>query len=111
MFKKQSDLIHRQLIPGVRLGTMVHGEKTLMAQFKLDKDSDLAEHSHPHEQTGLLISGRLVLIIDGVEHEVLPGDSWCIAGDCLHAARALEDSVAIEVFSPVREDYLDKNAS
>ena len=54
-----------------------------------------------------LISGRLMLTIDGVENDVLPGDSWCVAADCLHSARAIEDSVAVEVFSPVREDYLD----
>ena len=53
MFKRQSDLTYRQLIKGVQLGTMVHGEKTLMARFKLDKGSDLPEHAHPHEQTGL----------------------------------------------------------
>jgi len=39
-------------------------------------------------------------------HEVLPGDSWCIPGDVLHCAECLEDAVAVEVFSPVREDYL-----
>ncbi|MBW1749401.1 MAG: cupin domain-containing protein, partial [Deltaproteobacteria bacterium] len=35
-----------------------------------------------------------------------PGDSWCIHGDIEHGAEALEDSVLVEVFSPVREDYL-----
>ncbi len=33
-------------------------------------------------------------------------DSWCIAGNVPHNAVALEDSVAVEVFAPVREDYL-----
>jgi quercetin dioxygenase-like cupin family protein len=107
MFKKQRDLAYRQLVAGVQLGTMVHGDRTLMAQFKLEKGCDLPEHSHPHEQTGLLISGRIILTVDGTDHEALPGDSWCIGADRLHSARALEDSVAIEVFSPVRDDYLD----
>ena len=35
-----------------------------------------------------------------------PGDSWCIPGHVEHRAEIIEDSVAIEVFSPVREDYL-----
>jgi quercetin dioxygenase-like cupin family protein len=110
MFKKHSDLACRQLIEGVQLGTMVHGEKTLMAQFTLEKGSDLPDHSHLYEQTGLLISGRIVISIDGVDHEALPGDSWCIGPNVSHSARAIEDSVAIEVFSPVREDYLDFSA-
>jgi hypothetical protein len=35
-----------------------------------------------------------------------PGDSWNIASNSLHNAEILEDSIAIEVFNPVREDYL-----
>jgi quercetin dioxygenase-like cupin family protein len=106
MFKKQSRLTYRNLIAGVELGTMVHGEKTLMARFKLEKGCAIPAHHHPYEQTGLLISGKIVLTIDGTDLEVDPGDSWCIGSDLPHAARALQDSVAVEVFSPLREDYL-----
>jgi quercetin dioxygenase-like cupin family protein len=105
MFKKKNELIFGKVIEGVELGTMVHGEKTLMAQFRLEKGADLPVHEHMHEQTGLLISGRIVLTLDGVDHDVAPGDSWCIGAHVPHGARALEDSVAVEVFSPVREEY------
>ena len=77
-----------------------------MARFKLKNGSAIPAHDHPHEQVGLLISGRIVLTIDGTEHDVAPGDSWCIEGGVSHAARAMEDSEVVEVFSPVREDYL-----
>ena len=106
MIKKKDDLTYRPLIDGVQLGTMVHGEKTLMGHFKLAKGSVIPPHDHPHEQIGLLLSGRMVFTIDGVEHEVAPGDSWCIGSGVPHGARAVENSVAVEVFSPVREDYL-----
>jgi quercetin dioxygenase-like cupin family protein len=46
------------------------------------------------------------LYIGGEPHDVHPGDSWCIPGGVEHAADALENTVAVEVFSPVREDYL-----
>lgn len=107
MFKKQSQLTYRKLIDGVELGTMVHGEKTLMARFKMAKGSVIPPHDHPHEQTGLLLSGRMAFTVDGEEVEVTPGDSWCIGSNVPHSARALQDSVAVEMFSPVREDYLD----
>jgi quercetin dioxygenase-like cupin family protein len=106
MFKKQADVTYRDLIDGVRLGTLVYGEKTLMGQFRLAKGSDLPLHHHPYEQTGYLISGRIILTIDGVDHEAGPGDSWCIGPDVPHRARAIDDSLALEVFSPLREDYL-----
>lgn len=107
MFKKADRLTFREIIDGVELSTTVHGEKTLMARFKLKKGADLPVHGHPHEQTGLLISGRIILTIDGVDHDTVPGDSWCIGSDAPHSVKAVEDSVAVEVFSPVREDYLN----
>jgi len=38
----------------------------------------------------------------------MPGDSWCVPSGVAHGAEILEDSVVIEVFSPIREDYLPK---
>lgn len=106
MFRKQQDVTYRDLIDGVQLGTLVYGEKTLMGQFRLAGGSDLPLHHHPYEQTGYLISGRIVITIDGIDHEALPGDSWCIGTDVPHSARAIEDARVLEVFSPPREDYL-----
>ena len=50
--------------------------------------------------------GRMMLRIGGKQFEVAPGDSWCIPMNVPHGAQILEDSVAIEIFSPLREDYL-----
>jgi quercetin dioxygenase-like cupin family protein len=97
----------KNMLEGVAMKTLVHGEKTLMAQFRLDAGADLPTHQHPHEQTGWLVSGRIELTIDGVVHAVRPGDSWCIPGGVTHSAKAQADSVAVEVFAPVREDYLE----
>ena len=96
-------------IAGIEMKTMVYGEKTLLARFHLKKGSELPSHTHPHEQTGCLISGRMRLHIAGRTCEAWPGDSWTIPGDVEHSAQILEDSVAIEVFSPVREEFLPEN--
>ena len=106
MFRKKGIAESRQLVPGVQLSTLVHGEKTLMGEFKIAKGSAIPPHSHPHEQTGIMISGRLRFNVDGKITEAETGDSWCIPGNVEHSAEALEDSVVVEVFSPVREDYL-----
>jgi len=106
MFRKKDTGESRQLMEGIQLTTLVHGEKTLMGQFKIAKGSAIPAHSHPHEQTGILISGKLRFNVAGEIQEVEAGDSWCVPGDVEHAAEALEDSTVIEVFSPVREDYL-----
>jgi quercetin dioxygenase-like cupin family protein len=97
-------------VEGIRQKTLVFGEKTLMTEFKLAADSILPEHSHPYEQTGYLVSGHILLKIGSNSLDTLPGDSWCIPANCNHGARVLEDSVAVEVFSPVRQDYLPDEA-
>ena len=106
MFTKKSDTGYKSPIQGIHFKTLVHGDKTLLAEFKLESNSDLPEHEHPHEQTGYLVSGRMNLYINELKHEVLPGDSWSVPGGVLHRAEILEDSIAVEVFSPVREEYL-----
>jgi quercetin dioxygenase-like cupin family protein len=66
----------------------------------------IPEHRHPQEQTGYLVSGRLEFSIDGAKLVAEPGSSWSLPADLPHSASALEDSIVVEVFSPVREDYL-----
>lgn len=106
MFYHQDDTGFTEILPGIRLKTLVHGEKTLFAEFHMDKGSQLPDHSHPHEQTGYLVSGRMRLTVAGNVLDAQPGDSWCVPGNTRHQAEILEDTVVIEVFSPVREEYL-----
>jgi quercetin dioxygenase-like cupin family protein len=107
---KADDDGYRQLLPGIRLKTLVHGERTLLSEFRLDADCVLPRHSHSHEQTGYLVKGRIRLTIGQQTSELRQGDGWSIPGGVEHGAEILEDSVAVEVFSPVREDYLPKSA-
>ena len=101
---------YRQVLEGIQLKTLTHGEKTLLAEFKLEKGSRLPRHAHPQEQTGYLVSGRIRLTIGGETMEMESGDSWCVPSNVEHGAEILADSVALEVFSPVREDYLPQGA-
>lgn len=110
MFAQASEEGYATPLEGIRQKTLAYGEKTLMTEFRLTAGSTLPLHRHAHEQTGYLVSGHLRLILDGEEHDTHPGDSWCIAPDVIHGAEVIEDSVAIEVFAPPREDYLpDEN--
>ena len=106
MFRKKDTGRSRQLVDGVTLTTLVHGEKTLMGQFTITKGAAIPAHTHPHEQTGIMISGKLRFTVDGKTTDVETGDSWCLPGGVEHSAEALEETVVVEVFSPVREDYL-----
>jgi quercetin dioxygenase-like cupin family protein len=109
MFHKSNSSGYKQMLEGIKIKTLVFGEKTLLTEFRLEKESKIPRHSHPHEQTGYLVSGRMLLFIGDESFETAAGDSWSIPGDVEHSAEIIEDSIAIEVFSPVRKDYLPDN--
>ncbi len=106
MFASHGDEGYVPALPGITRKTLVHGAQTLMAEFRLQAGSTLPRHAHPHEQTGCLVNGHLRLTIGPETRDLRPGDSWCIPGGVQHEAVALADTVAVEVFAPVREDYL-----
>jgi quercetin dioxygenase-like cupin family protein len=108
-----SDKNFHQILKGIKIKTLVHGKETLMSKFILEKNSILPEHHHPYEQTGYLIKGNIILRIVEEKFDLKPGDSWCIPSDVNHKAEIIENSIALEIFSPAREDYLkflDSNA-
>jgi quercetin dioxygenase-like cupin family protein len=110
IFSKHSETSYNDPIKGVRQKTLVFGKWTLMTEFLLAKNNILPDHSHPYEQTGYLVKGHILLKIGDTQFDTLPGDSWSIAVNVLHGAQIIEDSVAIEIFSPVRKDYIPKDA-
>lgn len=107
MFCKNESKSYREVLPGINLKTVVYGENTLMTEVFLKGGSILPAHNHIHEQTGYLISGKILLTIGDEIFEVEPGDSWSIPGTVTHSVEILENSIAVEVFSPVREEYMD----
>lgn len=107
MIRKNAECPSVQMLAGISRKTLVHGEKTLLAEFTIQKGSELPHHNHPYEQTGYLVKGKLEMIIDGESVVFTPGDGWCIPENVYHSATAHEDCIAIEVFAPARQDYID----
>ena len=106
MFGINSSNGYVEVIKGIRIKTIVYGQKTLMTEFVMTKGSELTSHKHIHEQTGYLVKGKIELFINGKSKVLKPGDSWNVQSNDEHHAIILEDSVAIEVFEPCREEYL-----
>jgi quercetin dioxygenase-like cupin family protein len=106
MFYKKDLSNYRETVTGVTYKTLTYGAKTSLGEFHLQKGYEIPNHSHPHEQTGYMVSGKIAFTIDGKDYNAEAGDSWNIPGNVEHSVKVHEDSLLIEVFSPVREDYL-----
>ena len=85
---------------------VVHSETMTVARLRLGKGAVVPRHSHPNEQISTIESGSLRFIFDDGETVVSQGESLQIPGGVAHAAEALEDSVALDLFSPRREDWI-----
>ena len=79
----------------------------MMVKVKFEKGAIGAPHAHFHTQTTFCHSGKFEFTIDGQKHIIEPGDGLYIAPNLLHGAVCLEAGVVLDVFSPVREDFLD----
>jgi len=92
--------------PGVDISTGA-GDGIMLSLVTFQPGAVVELHSHPHEQMGMLLEGELTFIIGGEKHVLGPGDMWRIPGDVQHSAIAGETPVkALDVFHPIREDYL-----
>lgn len=94
-----------QMLPGVTRRLVSAGERMMAVRFDLFQGSDLPSHSHPHEQIGFVVSGSLRLTVGDETRLLKEGDGYSIPSGVVHSAQAVEDTVAIDVFSPPREDY------
>ncbi|MFN3190602.1 MAG: cupin domain-containing protein [Aureliella sp.] len=96
------------LAPGVVAQTP-HGEQLMFSVVSIDENGEVPLHSHPHEQGGYVIEGKLRLVIDGDEQILRPGQMYLIPGDVPHSASGVDGAVRVlDVFAPVREDYAEK---
>lgn len=84
----------------------VHCDRITIARLTLKKGALVPRHQHENEQVTNLESGRLRFIFDDGEIILAKGDSLQIPSHADHSVEALEDSVALDLFVPVREDWV-----
>ena len=85
---------------------VIHGETMTVARMYLSKGCAVPEHSHHNEQISMVEQGVVRFVIGGVEKMIKAGEVLRIPPNVPHSAEALEDSIAVDLFSPVREDWI-----
>ena len=96
------------LIAGVE-GRPLFGESVMMNVIEFGAGATVPNHSHPHEQLGIVLRGMQALVIDGVAHELGPMQGYVLPGGVEHSAYCgPEGATVIDIFCPVREDYREQ---
>ena len=100
--EKLTPLLQRQLIVG---------QGIMLARISMNKGCLVPWHSHVNEQVSSIFEGALKFWIDGQELIVRSGEVLTIPPNMPHRAEALEDTLAIDVFTPPRADWINKTDS
>ena len=89
---------------------VIAGEREMLAQIYLKRGALVPVHAHESEQMTYILQGALKVTVGGDEITVREGEVLHIPSGVLHQSEALEDTFELDVFSPVREDWIDGGA-
>ena len=86
----------------------ITADRVTIARFELTRGGIVPRHSHENEQVSVVLSGVLLFRIDGREITVKAGEALQIPSNVAHEVEVVEDTLVMDVFSPIRQDWLDK---
>jgi quercetin dioxygenase-like cupin family protein len=86
---------------------IVTGEREMLAQVYLKRGCLVPMHNHEAEQMTYVLQGALKFLVAGEDITVREGEVLHIPSRVPHQAEALEDTFELDIFSPIRQDWLD----
>lgn len=104
---KLNELAEREMVPGYH-ARFVHSGNMTLAYWDIEEGNALPKHAHPHEQVLNLLEGSFEVDIDGEAAILEPGSVVVIPPNVLHSGKALTACRIIDVFYPMRTDYIQK---
>jgi quercetin dioxygenase-like cupin family protein len=105
MTLRSADVAPIRIDEGSYRRTLSWGERTLLSEVTLEERGVVPTHQHLHEQIGYVVSGAIQFTIGDKVLVLRAGDGYVIPGSVPHSCLALEPSVAVDVFAPVRDEY------
>jgi len=103
------DQMEKEVLSDAIWRKIVSGDKAMVAQVFLRKGAVVPEHHHESEQITYILQGALKFDIEGREIVVSAGQVLRIPSHVPHRAVALEDTLDLDIFSPIRHDWLKKD--
>ena len=107
MYVKGSERGFKDLGGGVLRKVLAYSDNIMNVELEFEKGAQGAMHSHPHEQIGYVIEGSLVFKEEGKEDVTLnAGDTYIVAPDVKHGIECLTHVRLLDIFTPMREDFI-----
>ncbi len=107
MFFENANAKSQNCEDGVTRKILATGGALMLTEVRFAKGAAGAMHRHPHEQVSYIASGAFQFTLNGVHQVLKQGDSVYIPSNAEHGVLALEEqSVIVDVFTPIREDFL-----
>ena len=88
-----------------------YGDSVMVVRVEFEEGAEGYVHAHPHSQVSYVESGEFDVYIDGVEKRLGPGDSFYVQPNLDHGAVCRKAGVLLDVFSPLRKDFLNGQES
>ena len=102
---KKEDAVNKQFL-GVEFEVLAIGKESMLTKMLYKESDSVPFHKHPNEQNGYVITGQYKLLLDNKECILTTGDSYSIPANMEHSMEIIEAGEVIDVFTPVRQDYL-----
>lgn len=107
MFVENKEAVSTDLGGGIVRKVLAYSENLMSVELHFHKGAVGAKHSHPHEQIGYIVSGSLLYQEADKEDKVLAaGDTYYVEPDVEHGIKALEETVLLDIFTPMRKDFI-----
>jgi quercetin dioxygenase-like cupin family protein len=100
-----NDFEPRTVLPGLH-ARFLHSGAMSFVMWTMEAGSPFPRHTHPHEQVVHVFEGELEVTVEGITTVLKPGMVAIIPSNAAHAGRALTDCRVLDVFHPLREDYM-----
>jgi quercetin dioxygenase-like cupin family protein len=103
---KWDDVVLEQVRDGISR-KFIAGDREMVAQITLKRGAIVPVHSHESEQLTYVLTGALKFTLDGRDVTVREGELLRIPSWMPHSAEAVEDTFELDLFSPIRQDWID----
>ena len=106
IFRKHEETTLQDLGGGTTRRILAWNEQLMAVEVGVEKGAVGADHTHPHVQCSYVLAGKFRYTVDGESVEMNAGDSIVVPGGLVHGTECLEAGTLLDIFTPVREDFL-----